>query len=142
MIGVFLGRLGGHPNHARAGWLCILKTGPLLPASHLCPGWSRTGHRRPPRLPSRRGWRSKGEDSYSRGGDLSRRGRYADATSQSRGFAENGEVKTARQRFISTIPWGRWNTAEDVANAALFLASDEAGMVTGTAFEVDGGRDA
>jgi 3-oxoacyl-[acyl-carrier protein] reductase len=58
------------------------------------------------------------------------------------GFAENGDLETARQRFISTIPWGRLNTAEDVANAALFLASDEAEMVTGTAFEVDGGRDA
>jgi NAD(P)-dependent dehydrogenase (short-subunit alcohol dehydrogenase family) len=30
---------------------------------------------------------------------------------------------------------------EDIANAALYLASDEAFMVTGTAFEVDGGRD-
>jgi 3-oxoacyl-[acyl-carrier protein] reductase len=58
------------------------------------------------------------------------------------GFAENGDLEAARQRFISTIPWGRLNTAEDVAHAAVFLASDEAEMVTGTAFEVDGGRDA
>ena len=36
---------------------------------------------------------------------------------------------------------GRLNQAEDIANAALYLASDEAFMVTGTAFEVDGGRD-
>jgi 3-oxoacyl-[acyl-carrier protein] reductase len=35
---------------------------------------------------------------------------------------------------------GRLNRAEDIANAALYLASDEAFMVTGTAFEVDGGR--
>jgi len=43
--------------------------------------------------------------------------------------------------YLSTIPMGRLNRAEDIANAALYLASDEAFMVTGTAFEVDGGRD-
>lgn len=47
----------------------------------------------------------------------------------------------ARQRFIGTVPWGRLNTPEDLAHAAVFLASPEAEMVTGTAFEVDGGRD-
>jgi 3-oxoacyl-[acyl-carrier protein] reductase len=45
------------------------------------------------------------------------------------------------ENYLSTIPMGRLNQAEDIANAALFLASDEAFMVTGTAFEVDGGRD-
>jgi len=29
---------------------------------------------------------------------------------------------------------------EDIANAALYLCSDEANFITGTAFEVDGGR--
>jgi 3-oxoacyl-[acyl-carrier protein] reductase len=43
--------------------------------------------------------------------------------------------------YRTTIPMGRLNRAEDIANAALYLASDEAFMVTGTAFEVDGGRD-
>jgi NAD(P)-dependent dehydrogenase (short-subunit alcohol dehydrogenase family) len=38
-------------------------------------------------------------------------------------------------------PMPRLGKPEDVARAALFLASDEAAMVTGTAFEVDGGRD-
>ena len=47
----------------------------------------------------------------------------------------------ARARRVASIPLGRLNRAEDVAYAALFLASDEAAMVTGTAFEVDGGRD-
>jgi 3-oxoacyl-[acyl-carrier protein] reductase len=47
----------------------------------------------------------------------------------------------ARQRFIATIPWGRLNRPEDIARAAVFLASSDAEMVTGTAFEVDGGRD-
>ena len=46
-----------------------------------------------------------------------------------------------RKRFISTIPWGRLNRPEDIARAAVFLASGDAEMVTGTAFEVDGGRD-
>jgi 3-oxoacyl-[acyl-carrier protein] reductase len=46
-----------------------------------------------------------------------------------------------RERFIATIPWGRLNRPEDIARAAVFLASSDAEMVTGTAFEVDGGRD-
>jgi 3-oxoacyl-[acyl-carrier protein] reductase len=46
-----------------------------------------------------------------------------------------------RKRFIATIPWGRLNRPEDLARAAVFLASSDAEMVTGTAFEVDGGRD-
>jgi len=37
------------------------------------------------------------------------------------------------------IPLRRWVSAEDVANAILFLASDEASMCTGTALDVDGG---
>lgn len=45
-----------------------------------------------------------------------------------------------RTKFLSTIPIGRFSTPEDMANAALFLCSDEAGMVTGVAMEVDGGR--
>ena len=44
-------------------------------------------------------------------------------------------------RYLASIPMGRLNRAEDIANAALYLASDAAFMVTGTAFEVDGGRD-
>lgn len=45
-----------------------------------------------------------------------------------------------RARFVSTIPLGRLSSAEDMANAALYLCSDEAAMVTGVAMEVDGGR--
>jgi len=45
-----------------------------------------------------------------------------------------------RQRFIATIPLGRFSTPLDIANAALFLASDEADMITGACLEVDGGR--
>jgi 3-oxoacyl-[acyl-carrier protein] reductase len=45
-----------------------------------------------------------------------------------------------RKKFVSTIPLGRMSTPLDIANAALFLASDEAIFVTGTCVEVDGGR--
>ncbi len=45
-----------------------------------------------------------------------------------------------RAKFLATIPLGRFSTPEDMANAALYLCSDEASMVTGVAMEVDGGR--
>ncbi len=45
-----------------------------------------------------------------------------------------------RAKFLSTIPLGRFSTPEDMGNAACFLCSDEASMVTGVALEVDGGR--
>jgi 3-oxoacyl-[acyl-carrier protein] reductase len=45
-----------------------------------------------------------------------------------------------RAKFLSTIPIGRFSTPEDMGNAACFLCSDEAGMVTGVAMPVDGGR--
>jgi 3-oxoacyl-[acyl-carrier protein] reductase len=43
-------------------------------------------------------------------------------------------------RYRATVPLGRLNQPEDLARAALFLASDDAAMITGTALEVDGGR--
>jgi 3-oxoacyl-[acyl-carrier protein] reductase len=51
------------------------------------------------------------------------------------------DAEAARERFVATIPWGRLNRPDDLARAAVFLVSPEAEMVTGTAFEVDGGRD-
>jgi len=45
-----------------------------------------------------------------------------------------------RARFLATIPLGRFSTPEDLGNAAVFLCSDEAAMLTGVALEVDGGR--
>lgn len=45
-----------------------------------------------------------------------------------------------RAKFLATIPIGRFSTPEDMGNAACFLCSDEASMVTGVALEVDGGR--
>lgn len=45
-----------------------------------------------------------------------------------------------RAKFLSTIPLGRFSTPEDMGNAACFLCSDEASMMTGVCMEVDGGR--
>jgi 3-oxoacyl-[acyl-carrier protein] reductase len=45
-----------------------------------------------------------------------------------------------REKFKSVIPLGRFSTPLDIANAALWLASDEADFITGVALEVDGGR--
>jgi 3-oxoacyl-[acyl-carrier protein] reductase len=43
-------------------------------------------------------------------------------------------------RYRATVPLGRVNTPDDLARAAVFLASDDAAMITGTCIEVDGGR--
>jgi 3-oxoacyl-[acyl-carrier protein] reductase len=45
-----------------------------------------------------------------------------------------------RAKFIATVPMGRLSEPKDMANAALFLASDEAEFLTGVILEVDGGR--
>jgi 3-oxoacyl-[acyl-carrier protein] reductase len=45
-----------------------------------------------------------------------------------------------RAKFLATIPLGRFSQPEDLGNAACFLCSDEASMITGVAMEVDGGR--
>jgi len=52
-----------------------------------------------------------------------------------------GPVNEARRaKFLATIPLGRFSTALDVANAALYLASDEAAFISGVNIEVDGAR--
>ncbi len=45
-----------------------------------------------------------------------------------------------REKFLSTIPMGRFSMPEDMGNTASFLCSDEASMITGVALNVDGGR--
>ena len=45
-----------------------------------------------------------------------------------------------RAKFVATIPWGRLSTPRDIANACLFLVSEEAEFITGVILEVDGGR--
>ena len=52
-----------------------------------------------------------------------------------------GPVDDARRaKFLATIPLGRFSTALDVANAALYLSSDEASFISGVCIEVDGAR--
>jgi len=51
-----------------------------------------------------------------------------------------GDTPENRRKFIGSIPLGRLSTPRDIANAALYLASDEAEFITGVALEVDGGR--
>jgi 3-oxoacyl-[acyl-carrier protein] reductase len=55
-------------------------------------------------------------------------------------FAGGPVDEARRARFLATIPLGRFSTALDVANAALYLASDEAAFISGTCIEVDGAR--
>ena len=51
-----------------------------------------------------------------------------------------GNTLKKKQAFLSTIPIGRFSTPQDMGNAACFLCSDEADMITGSILEVDGGR--
>src|SRR5882672_12174943 len=46
----------------------------------------------------------------------------------------------AKKKFLATIPLGRFSTPLDIANACVYLASDEASMVSGACIEVDGAR--
>jgi 3-oxoacyl-[acyl-carrier protein] reductase len=55
-------------------------------------------------------------------------------------FMGKPDTPENRARFLATIPLGRFSKPDDVANAALFLASPESSMITGVALEVDGGR--
>ncbi len=51
-----------------------------------------------------------------------------------------GNTLKKKNAFLSTIPIGRFSTPQDMGNAACFLCSDEASMITGAILEVDGGR--
>ena len=55
-------------------------------------------------------------------------------------FAGGPVDEVRRAKFLATIPLGRFSTALDVANAALYLASDEAAFISGVCIEVDGAR--
>ncbi|MGV3550997.1 glucose 1-dehydrogenase [Rhizobium sp.] len=51
-----------------------------------------------------------------------------------------GDTEEIRARIVSTIPIGRLSTPADMGNAAAFLCSDEASMITGVDLLVDGGK--
>jgi len=55
-------------------------------------------------------------------------------------FSGVEDTPEERERFGKTVPLGRMSTPNDVANAALYLASDEAAFITGVNMPVDGGR--
>ena len=50
------------------------------------------------------------------------------------------DTPEVREKFLSTIPLGRFSTPEDLGHAAVFLCGDAASMITGVTLEVDGGR--
>jgi 3-oxoacyl-[acyl-carrier protein] reductase len=65
---------------------------------------------------------------------------FSPDTSLSAEFAGGAVTDEAKKRFLATIPLGRFSTPLDVANACLYLASDEASLVSGVCIEVDGAR--
>src|SRR5438094_1417815 len=65
---------------------------------------------------------------------------FSPDTGLSAEFAGGTVSEEAKKRFMATIPLGRFSTPLDVANACLYLASDEAAMISGVCIEVDGAR--
>jgi 3-oxoacyl-[acyl-carrier protein] reductase len=65
---------------------------------------------------------------------------FSPETALSADFAGGSLSEEAKARFLATIPLGRFSTPLDVANASLYLASDEASLVSGVCIEVDGAR--
>ena len=65
---------------------------------------------------------------------------FSPDTALSAEFAGGALTEEAKKGFLSTIPLGRFSTPLDVANACLYLASDEAALVSGVCIEVDGAR--
>lgn len=73
--------------------------------------------------------------------ELGRKGIRVNAVAP--GFIETEMIKTIPEKVVAMIkektPLARMGTPQDIANAYLFLASDEAGFITGTVLSVDGG---
>ena len=65
---------------------------------------------------------------------------FSPDTGLSAEFAGGAVTEEAKKRFLATIPLGRFSTPLDVANACLYLASDDASFVSGVCIEVDGAR--
>ena len=62
-----------------------------------------------------------------------------DTPSLSERMQATGDITAARQNFISRQPMGRLGTPEEIANIAIYLASDESKFMTGQTISVDGG---
>ena len=62
---------------------------------------------------------------------------WADTVAQRRAVGGDSDVAA----FLSSIPLGRTGTAEEVANIVAFFASERAGFMTGSTFDVSGGRE-
>ena len=65
---------------------------------------------------------------------------FSPDTGLSNEFAGGSISPEVRAAYLATIPLGRFSTPLDVANACLYLASDEASFVSGVSIEVDGAR--
>jgi 3-oxoacyl-[acyl-carrier protein] reductase len=65
---------------------------------------------------------------------------FSPETALSADFAGGTVSEEAKSRFLATIPLGRFSTPLDVANACLYLASEESSLISGVCIEVDGAR--
>jgi 3-oxoacyl-[acyl-carrier protein] reductase len=65
---------------------------------------------------------------------------FSPLTGLSADFAGGKLTPETEAKFVATIPLGRPSTPLDIANAALYLASDEAEFISGVCLEVDGAR--
>ena len=65
---------------------------------------------------------------------------FSPDTGLSAEVAGGAVTEEMKKKFMATIPLGRFSTPLDVANACLYLASDEAAMISGVCIEVDGAR--
>jgi len=65
---------------------------------------------------------------------------FSPDTALSAEFAGGAVTEEAKTRFLATIPLGRFSTPLDIANACLYLASDDAEFISGVCVEVDGAR--
>jgi 3-oxoacyl-[acyl-carrier protein] reductase len=65
---------------------------------------------------------------------------FSPETALSADFAGGALTEEAKKGFLATIPLGRFSTPLDIANACLYLASDEAAFISGVCIEVDGAR--
>ena len=64
----------------------------------------------------------------------------AGETPMLKSFLGDEDPTNNHKKFISTVPLGRLAEPEDIANASLFLCSEDSKFITGVMLEVDGGR--